>query len=141
MRDNFVIDPLISKRQQLLLATQLCRMVLKVSVRRFLHRFLSTQHALHTSAFLHWSMCDGRILVTCVPCALVPLPYPFRGIFRLHHPNRPTVPFARVTRRTREVMGDDRRSQLGGVHAFIASLTPHWHGGNPRVVIFDVAFY
>lgn len=32
MRDNFVIDPLIGKRQQLLLATQLCRMVLKVSV-------------------------------------------------------------------------------------------------------------
>ena len=31
MRENFVIDPLISKRQQLLLATQLCRMVLKVS--------------------------------------------------------------------------------------------------------------
>ncbi|THY36681.1 hypothetical protein D6D01_00237 [Aureobasidium pullulans] len=31
MRENFVIDPLISKRQQLLLATQLCRMVLKVN--------------------------------------------------------------------------------------------------------------
>ena len=31
MRDNFVIDPLISKRQQLLLATQLCRMVLKIN--------------------------------------------------------------------------------------------------------------
>ncbi|KAI9712744.1 MAG: T-complex protein 1 subunit epsilon [Bogoriella megaspora] len=31
MRDGFVIDPLISKRQQLLLATQLCRMVLKVN--------------------------------------------------------------------------------------------------------------
>ena len=30
MRDSFVIDPLIGKRQQLLLATQLCRMVLKV---------------------------------------------------------------------------------------------------------------
>lgn len=30
MRDNFVIDPLIGKRQQLMLATQLCRMVLKV---------------------------------------------------------------------------------------------------------------
>jgi len=27
MRDSFVIDPLIGKRQQLLLATQLCRMV------------------------------------------------------------------------------------------------------------------
>lgn len=31
MKDNFVIDPLISKRQQLLLATQLCRMVLKIN--------------------------------------------------------------------------------------------------------------
>ncbi|ORX99621.1 hypothetical protein BCR34DRAFT_124862 [Clohesyomyces aquaticus] len=30
MKDHFVIDPLVSKRQQLLLATQLCRMVLKV---------------------------------------------------------------------------------------------------------------
>ena len=32
MKDNFVIDPLIGKRQQLLLATQLCRLVLKVRV-------------------------------------------------------------------------------------------------------------
>lgn len=31
MRDNFVLDPLIGKRQQYLLATQLCRMVLKVN--------------------------------------------------------------------------------------------------------------
>jgi len=31
MREAFVIDPLIGKRQQLLLATQLCRMVLKVN--------------------------------------------------------------------------------------------------------------
>lgn len=31
MRERFVIDPLIGKRQQLLLATQLCRMVLKVN--------------------------------------------------------------------------------------------------------------
>lgn len=31
MKSHFVIDPLISKRQQLLLATQLCRMVLKVN--------------------------------------------------------------------------------------------------------------
>jgi hypothetical protein len=37
MREHFVIDPLISKRQQLLLATQLCRMVLKV---RFLPRLI-----------------------------------------------------------------------------------------------------
>ena len=31
MRKHFVIDPLIGKRQQLLLATQLCRMVLKIN--------------------------------------------------------------------------------------------------------------
>lgn len=31
MKEHFVIDPLISKRQQLLLATQLCRMVLKIN--------------------------------------------------------------------------------------------------------------
>ena len=31
MRDLFVLDPLIGKRQQFLLATQLCRMVLKVN--------------------------------------------------------------------------------------------------------------
>jgi T-complex protein 1 subunit epsilon len=31
MRESFVIDPLIGKRQQFLLATQLCRMVLKIN--------------------------------------------------------------------------------------------------------------
>lgn len=31
MKDAFVIDPLIGKKQQLMLATQLCRMVLKVN--------------------------------------------------------------------------------------------------------------
>ncbi|MCJ1291311.1 T-complex protein 1 subunit epsilon [Xylographa carneopallida] len=31
MKEHFVIDPLIGKRQQLMLATQLCRMVLKVN--------------------------------------------------------------------------------------------------------------
>merc|ERR1712072_244018 len=31
MREHFVIDPLIGKRSQLLLATQLCRMVLKIN--------------------------------------------------------------------------------------------------------------
>ena len=36
-----MIDPLISKRQQLLLATQLCRMVLKVRYRSFLSCFIS----------------------------------------------------------------------------------------------------
>lgn len=32
MREHFAIDPLIGKRSQLLLATQLCRMVLKVNL-------------------------------------------------------------------------------------------------------------
>jgi hypothetical protein len=31
MRELFVLDPLIGKRQQFLLATQLCRMILKVN--------------------------------------------------------------------------------------------------------------
>lgn len=31
MREAFVIDPLIGKKQQLMLATQLCRMVLKIN--------------------------------------------------------------------------------------------------------------
>ena len=31
MKESFVIDPLIGKKQQLMLATQLCRMVLKVN--------------------------------------------------------------------------------------------------------------
>ena len=31
MRENFVLDPLIGKREQFLLATQLCRLVLKVN--------------------------------------------------------------------------------------------------------------
>ena len=31
MREHFVLEPLISKKQQLYLATQLCRMVLKIN--------------------------------------------------------------------------------------------------------------
>lgn len=31
MKEAFVIDPLIGKRQQLMLATQLCRMILKIN--------------------------------------------------------------------------------------------------------------
>jgi len=31
MREHFVLETLISKRSQLLLATQLCRMVLKIN--------------------------------------------------------------------------------------------------------------
>lgn len=42
MREHFAIDPLIGKRQQLLLATQLCRMVLKV---RTVSKFVSVPSA------------------------------------------------------------------------------------------------
>jgi hypothetical protein len=49
MKENFVIDPLISKRQQLLLATQLCRMVLKVSNVPVL--YLSTKFTIVRSSF------------------------------------------------------------------------------------------
>lgn len=47
MREHFVIDPLIGKRQQLLLATQLCRMVLKVRLTHPLtsHSTPPTTHA------------------------------------------------------------------------------------------------
>jgi len=31
MKEAFVIDPLIGKKQQLMLATQLCRMILKIN--------------------------------------------------------------------------------------------------------------
>jgi hypothetical protein len=50
MRKHFVIDPLISKRQQLLLATQLCRMVLKVSATScFISRnFILQKLSIHT---------------------------------------------------------------------------------------------
>ena len=39
MKKHFVIDPLIGKRQQLMLATQLCRMVLKVRLVLSLYLF------------------------------------------------------------------------------------------------------
>jgi hypothetical protein len=44
MKEHFVIDPLVSKRQQLLLATQLCRMVLKVCF-EFLYRIVVVYYA------------------------------------------------------------------------------------------------
>lgn len=57
MREHFVIDPLISKRQQLLLATQLCRMVLKVRLPCF-HPYLplhpvATELAISISSLYH----------------------------------------------------------------------------------------
>ena len=53
MKEHFVIDPLIGKRQQLLLATQLCRMVLKVC---------SCLNRLSISFFDILRFCGPRIL-------------------------------------------------------------------------------
>jgi hypothetical protein len=51
MREHFVIDPLISKRQQLMLATQLCRMVLKVCNNLFHHSKFASSHITTSFAF------------------------------------------------------------------------------------------
>ena len=68
MREHFAIDPLIGKRQQLLLATQLCRMVLKVfyfllviSVPQLL-----TEYRLTTSSFPEMTSKNSRRLYTLV---------------------------------------------------------------------------
>lgn len=70
MRKHFVIDPLISKRQQLLLATQLCRMVLKVRnnpLSRFL-LFSPFQYRIYTIVFFNPSfpsenpLCAHKLL-------------------------------------------------------------------------------
>jgi hypothetical protein len=54
MKEHFVIDPLISKRQQLLLATQLCRMVLKVCFQtvHYIAAVLYSIYALHENSLL-----------------------------------------------------------------------------------------
>jgi hypothetical protein len=53
MKEHFVIDPLISKRQQLLLATQLCRMVLKVCTPQhdYVTRFNTSSHTVALLSF------------------------------------------------------------------------------------------
>jgi hypothetical protein len=53
MKEHFVIDPLISKRQQLLLATQLCRMVLKVCFTSVLYCVSLSAHFL---SLPHWDL-------------------------------------------------------------------------------------
>lgn len=67
MREHFVIDPLISKRQQLLLATQLCRMVLKVRcVFIFVHVVIPTSHPwcrihiFHSAFSIAYSRCGPQ---------------------------------------------------------------------------------
>lgn len=67
MREHFVIDPLIGKRQQLLLATQLCRMVLKVGSIKFSF-FLHTSNALPDQQCDHRWRRRKRILDTLLMC-------------------------------------------------------------------------
>lgn len=70
MREHFVIDPLISKRQQLLLATQLCRMVLKVSRHS---QKLSTSLVSPTPSLRYgvhpflYRVCTTRLFMICIP--------------------------------------------------------------------------
>jgi hypothetical protein len=69
MKEHFVIDPLISKRQQLLLATQLCRMVLKVRIVTFLPCFVTYRHLLH------------RTPLGVTPFPAIPSASPFRPCY------------------------------------------------------------
>lgn len=72
MKEHFVIDPLISKRQQLLLATQLCRMVLKVCKSRLLH--VSIHYVHHPFVLV---LLDKLPLLH--PCSIEPSPSGKRG--------------------------------------------------------------
>lgn len=68
MKEHFVIDPLISKRQQLLLATQLCRMVLKVRF-QYLRRFV-TMVSKHTAlSVLIATPCPLSLPIPSLPAA------------------------------------------------------------------------
>lgn len=68
-----MIDPLISKRQQLLLATQLCRMVLKV---RFVFLFrIDSCRRYFTNALLHPSLPQDALLPHLLPCARLSSPF------------------------------------------------------------------
>lgn len=69
MKEHFVIDPLISKRQQLLLATQLCRMVLKVCIICFV------LYCLYSSLLPHPTLAPCRLPILSIPS-------------RLYNPNR-----------------------------------------------------
>jgi hypothetical protein len=63
MKEHFAIDPLIGKRQQLLLATQLCRMVLKVCLLHRSHWFHLTKNSFRstTSLSLVTTMLNFRL--------------------------------------------------------------------------------
>jgi hypothetical protein len=64
MLQHFVIDPLISKRQQLLLATQLCRMVLKVRISNFWRFWFYTGFLFIFKTHMALMGIDGRSTTT-----------------------------------------------------------------------------
>lgn len=67
MKEHFVIDPLIGKRQQLLLATQLCRMVLKVSIHCILPllRLMSLDQQCHHRRGRRAGILDFMYTIIC----------------------------------------------------------------------------
>jgi len=73
MREHFVIDPLISKRQQLLLATQLCRMVLKVRI-SFLLTFNTSWARTLASCLVPFSFFAYRSHLSTFPLRSSPFP-------------------------------------------------------------------
>jgi hypothetical protein len=72
MKEHFVIDPLISKRQQLLLATQLCRMVLKVCIVFLVFRYMPVKPSLFSSR-----LCD--LVLRRLPYTTALVQSPCRG--------------------------------------------------------------
>jgi hypothetical protein len=93
MKEHFVIDPLVSKRQQLLLATQLCRMVLKVCF-EFLYCIVIVYYAhpcpipsIPHSPYHHPSLST--------PCLYQPRAHQCRGSGEATH--RRTCEFARTS--------------------------------------------
>lgn len=151
MRDNFVIDPLISKRQQLLLATQLCRMVLKVSDHYCFHPFavyLAPTTHLHTFIL---ATCDrahvwwfaSHVLPSYLPITqpryIASPPFPFALCYERKNP--PFAPPKLHNRSFRKSSASDktRREWMWVINADHNSmacmhLSPHSpsfrHGGN-----------
>lgn len=73
MKEHFVIDPLISKRQQLMLATQLCRMVLKV--RHLFSLIYSLPHFLIPTFPRSGNPHSPYSLLSHYPISITPVPY------------------------------------------------------------------
>jgi hypothetical protein len=89
MREHFVIDPLISKRQQLLLATQLCRMVLKVRCARYISVY-ATYRPWYKSSLFFFSMPHSALPRCATPLWLSALQaqfctQPMRNSVHLSH--------------------------------------------------------